>query len=544
MLASVFFKEHRERETSRWFVPIREGYGKRLAWVLSNPGKTILAVLAVLAVSGFVAVRFVGTEFMPEGDQNMFLLTMELPVGTPLQESEQISGQIRQLMMEYPEIESVGESVGRDENDRGGDQGTVTGPHVAQFFVRTLSAKQRRRTVQEVQELIRQRLPNLDNTRFTFQNMSMMGQTGKAVKVNVYGENLQTLREICDNLKTVMASVRGLKDIETSFSKGRPEYRFYVDRQKALIYGLTPVQIQKALETANLGKVATRLRTGDDEIDVRVILDSTYRSNLDWIQSIPLTTPAGTQIPLGQVVSVRSELGPTIINRDNKFRVGSVDANLSGRALGLAIRELKEKLPKVEQSLPEGYSLEFKGQFEDMQDSFRSLFLGLLLAILLVYMVMASQFESLMHPFIIMFTFPLAMIGVVWILLIAGKTFSVVTFVGVIILAGIAVNNGIVLIDYVNQLRQRGMAVRDALIEGGKTRIRPVIITAGTTVCGMLPMALSTSEGSQMRSPMAWTIIGGLFAATFLTLFVIPIMYQSLDKLGAAIKGFFKRALH
>jgi HAE1 family hydrophobic/amphiphilic exporter-1 len=159
-------------------------------------------------------------------------------------------------------------------------------------------------------------------------------------------------------------------------------------------------------------------------------------------------------------------------------------------------------------------------------------------------MVMASQFESLMHPFIIMFTFPLAVIGVIWILLLAGKTFSVVTFVGVIILAGIAVNNGIVLIDYVNQLRARGLSRRDALVEGGTTRIRPVLITAGTTIVGMLPMALSTSEGAEMRGPMALTVIGGLFSATMLTLFVIPVMYQALDEFGGAVKAFVKRLLH
>jgi HAE1 family hydrophobic/amphiphilic exporter-1 len=544
MLASVFFKEHRRQESSRWFIPIRERYGNVLGWVLSNPWKTVFMVTAMLVLSLFAAYKYVGTEFMPEGDNSMFLLNVELPVGTPLEESSQISQQIKDLLLQYPEIESVGEAVGRDENDRGGDQAMVTGPHYIQMFVRTKEAKERERTIIEIQNLVRKRLPHLHDTRFTFQNMGMMGQSQKAVMVNVYGNSLETLEEICANVAAIMKSVDGLKDIETSFSKGRPEYRFYVDRQKALMYGLAPVQIQKALEAANLGKVATRLRTGEDEIDIRVILDEKYRSNLEWIKSMPLKTPTGTQIPLGQVVQVRQEEGPTVINRYNKYRVGTVDANLSGRALGKAVEELRQKLSKVDASLPDGYSVEFKGQFEDMQESFAQLGLGLILAILLVYMVMASQFESLMHPFIIMFTFPLAVIGVVWILLIAGKTFSVVTFVGIIILAGIAVNNGIVFIDYVNQLRQRGMAIRDALIEGGKTRMRPVIITAGTTICGMLPMALSQSEGSQMRSPMALTVIGGLISATFLTLFLIPVLYQALDGLAAKIKALFKKMLH
>lgn len=202
------------------------------------------------------------------------------------------------------------------------------------------------------------------------------------------------------------------------------------------------------------------------------------------------------------------------------------------------------EIKPIEAALPDGYSISFKGQFEDMQESFGQLALGLLLAILLVYMVMAAQFESLSHPFIIMFTFPLAIIGVIWILILTGKTFSLVTFVGLIILSGIAVNNGIVLIDYVNQLRKNGMAIKAALVEAGRTRIRPVLITAGTTIIGMLPMAVTTSEGSNTRSPMALTVIGGLISSTFLTLFFIPVMYLFVNSISTKIKNLVKNVIH
>lgn len=202
------------------------------------------------------------------------------------------------------------------------------------------------------------------------------------------------------------------------------------------------------------------------------------------------------------------------------------------------------EIKPIEAALPDEYSISFKGQFEDMQESFGQLALGLLLAILLVYMVMAAQFESLSYPFIIMFTFPLAIIGVIWILILTGKTISLVTFVGLIILSGIAVNNGIVLIDYVNQLRKNGMAIKAALVEAGRTRIRPVLITAGTTIIGMLPMAVTTSEGSNMRSPMALTVIGGLISSTFLTLFFIPVMYLFVNSISTKIKNLVKNVIH
>lgn len=543
MLASVFFKERRTTETTRWFKPIRELYGKQLTWVLKHPFLSMLSLLIVLAVSIVVFVQYVGKEFMPEGDQNMFLVQIELPIGTPLKESSRIGKQVASLMQQYPEIDAVGESIGRDENDRGGDQAGVSGPHVIQFFVRLKDASQRTRSIQEIRDHIRERLPTMSNTRIRFTSMGAMGGNAKPVKVDVLGKSIPTLTEITNNIASVMKTIPALKDIETSFMKARPEYHFIIDRQKALMYGLMPYQIQTALKAANLGQVATRLRTGEDEIGIRVILEEKYRNKLEWIKTIPLKTPTGKTIPISQVVTVQKDTGPMIINRANKFRVGSVDANISEKALGTVVNELKEKLKKIEQALPEGYSIQFKGQFEDMQETFKYLLLGLAIAVLLVYMVMASQFESLMHPLIIMFTFPLAFIGVAWILFLTGKTFSVIAFVGLIILAGIAVNNGIVLIDYVNQLRHQGMAARDALVEAGKTRIRPILITAGTTIAGMIPMAFSSSDGAEMRSPMALTVIGGLFSATLLTLFIIPLMYLFFDFIGNGIKNLVKKVV-
>jgi HAE1 family hydrophobic/amphiphilic exporter-1 len=244
------------------------------------------------------------------------------------------------------------------------------------------------------------------------------------------------------------------------------------------------------------------------------------------------------------VVRIESAVGPTIINRSDQYRVGIVDANLVDRPLGDVVSDIQARLDAVEQSLPDGYWIEFKGEFEDMRETFEQLVLALALAVLLVYMVMASQFESLVHPFIIMTTMPLAIIGVLAILMLTGKTLSVVSFVGLIILAGIVVNNGIVLIDYVNQLRREGMEVREALIEGGATRIRPILITAGTTIVGMLPMAISHSEGSELRGPMALTVIGGLLTSTVLTLYILPIVYQYIDRFGEWVKVHIKRSIH
>jgi HAE1 family hydrophobic/amphiphilic exporter-1 len=233
---------------------------------------------------------------------------------------------------------------------------------------------------------------------------------------------------------------------------------------------------------------------------------------------------------LTQVADVSRGTGPIQISRENQMRRVSVMANIAGRDLGGVVRDIQKKLGRVQRELPPGYFLEFGGEFKEMQEAFLIIAGAFALATLLVYMVMASQFESFVHPFIIMFTIPLAAIGIAAGLLISGKPVSLAVLIGVVILAGIAVNNGIVMIDYINQLRRRGMDAKEAIVEGSVTRLRPVLITALTTILGMMPMALSTSAGSELRSPMAVAVAGGLTATTALTLFIIPIIYSLVNR--------------
>jgi hydrophobic/amphiphilic exporter-1 (mainly G- bacteria), HAE1 family len=475
----------------------------------------------------------------------MMILNVELPVGTPLNETADLCSQLAGMMREYPEVQYVGEFVGLDESNQGDpNAATITGPNGAQIFVRLVDPDKRNRTQQQLQDLIRARLPILKNAKITVAAMQGMNMTGgKPVKINIYGNNFTTLREISNTIVAAIGPIPGLKDIESSFSKARPEYHFVVDRQKAMLYGLTPYQIQQAIQTANLGMVASKFRTGDEEIDIRVILDKRFRNNIEYLKQLPLKTPAGAIVALSQVVTTAPSEGPVVINRDNKFRTGVVDANISGRPLGSVVNDIKTRIAPIEKALPSGYSIVFGGEFKDMQETFVQLLYALLLAILLTYMVMAAQFESLVHPFVIFFTIPLSVIGVVWILLLFGKTLSVVSFIGLIILAGIVLSNGIVMVDYVNQLRRSGLAVREALLDGCTTRLRPVIITAGATIMGMVPMAFDKSESSAMTSPMAFTVIGGLLSATFLTLFIIPVVYQYSDRFGQWALRYFKRVI-
>jgi HAE1 family hydrophobic/amphiphilic exporter-1 len=542
MLASVFFRKPK-KDNAAWFDVVKEYYGSWLSRVLDHPWITASVVGIILVVSLGVGVKFLGKEFMPAGDNGMMVLMVEMPQGTPLDETTALTGQLSKLLMSYPEVQFVGEMVGSDNESASHGEG-VTGPNGAQIIVKLVDPANRKRTQQQIEDDFRARQPRLKGAKITLSAMSGFSTgSAKPLTVHIYGNNLATLSDISQNVLNVMKSIPGVKEAESSFSKSRPEYHFVIDRQKALVYGLTPYQVQTALQSANLGTVATQYRTGDEEIDVRVILDKRYRDKLDYLKQLPLRTPAGVTIPLSQVVTIVPAEGPVVIKRDSKFRVGIVDANITGRPLGAIVADVKTRLAPLEKSLPAGYTISYKGDYENMQESFQQLALALILAVLLIYMVMASQFESLVHPFTIMFTIPLAGIGVVWILLLLGKTLSMVSFLGIIILTGIVVSNGIVMVDYINQCRHRGMAIRDAVIEGCKTRLRPVIITASATVVAMVPMGFFGGTEGSTTSPMALSVIGGLISATFFTLFVVPLVYMAFDKFGQWVKGKFKKVI-
>jgi HAE1 family hydrophobic/amphiphilic exporter-1 len=278
--------------------------------------------------------------------------------------------------------------------------------------------------------------------------------------------------------------------------------------------------------------VATRFRDANEEVDIRVRFKQRFRDSIDEIKNIPLLNPLNKTVYLEQVSTVERGEGPIQITRENQTRRVSITGNIVGRDLGSVVKDIRQALAGLERELPQGYFLEYGGAYEQMVDAFKILIAAFALATLLVYMVMASQFESFLYPFIIMFTVPLGLIGVVLGLLIAGNPVNLPVWIGFILLEGIAVNNGIVMIDYFNQLKKRGVEKKEAILLGATTRLRAVLLTALTTVLGMLPMAISTSSGYEMRAPMAITVVGGLTATTFLTLFIIPIIYSLFDKVS------------
>jgi len=540
MLSSIVLKPiaravKRRRFGLGSFERVVRQYRRGLLWALHHRKTVLLVAGAAFALSVF-ALRYVGMEFMPTQDVPMMLFFLRMPPGTPLERTDATVAQIENVMRSQPEVESIGSFIGLSEAtkyDVAAGFGAAA-VNEAEIMVTLWPKAKRRRTSNQVTESIRKLVTIPAGATFEAVDMGqqMSGAlAGKApVEIKVFGKDMDRLNGLVGVIKRECLRVKGLRDIESTFKEGNPELRIEVDRQKASQLGLSVLSVANSVKQAMLGVVASRYRVGGDEFDIRLRLEHHDRDSEQDVEQIPVRSPLGFTVPLYQIASISRRVGPIKIYREDQERKITLKATTFGRDIGSIVGELKKRLSNLR--LPSGYSVEFGGAYEEMVESFRVLIGALVVAVLLIFMVMAAQFESLLQPFIIMFTIPLGIIGVVIGLVVTRTTLSVPAIMGTIILLGVVVNNGIVMIDYVNQLRRRGISPQEALVTGATVRLRPILITTATTVLGILPVAFSTSEGAEIRSPMGIAIAFGLSFATFLTLFVIPTVYSIVERIS------------
>lgn len=348
------------------------------------------------------------------------------------------------------------------------------------------------------------------------------------IEVEVYGDELEATSQAARELEAKLNGMPGLADVKTSWEEGSPEAHVIFHREQLSRFNLNLEDVANTLKSKVKGDVATEFRQGDDEIDVRVWNEDTSRNSIQDLENMAVANIDGTPVLLKSVAEIQTGRGPNEIRRINQKRAIVISANLNGASLGTVSQQIQQVLDQA--TLPAKVTAILGGQNEEMQRSFRSLYLVTGLAIFLVYFVMAAQFESLKQPFILMFTVPLSIIGIAWVLWVTRQDISVIVFMGFIILAGIVVKNGIILVDYINNRRRSGMELVDAMVEAAKVRIRPILMTTLTTLLGLVPMAFATGEGSEIRAPLAITVIGGLSVSTLLTMIIIPILYSMTER--------------
>jgi HAE1 family hydrophobic/amphiphilic exporter-1 len=362
----------------------------------------------------------------------------------------------------------------------------------------------------------------------TFMNRIMRGG-GANLLIEVYGYHLDTTMGIAKQISKIVEETPGSRGIRISQNVGRPELIIAVDRLRAASLGLNMNTVSKSLSTLFQGSEAARYREEDNEYAILLRLDAGQRTSIEDIKGSEISSPSGGRVRIDAFAEVREELGPVTLSRKNQERLITVEFDSIGRSQGEVMAEVQARIEK-EVMLPFGVSLEYAGAIKDQKESERDMKLMIVLGILLVYMVMAAQFESFRHPFIIMFSLPFAFSGVAAALMITKTPISMIGYIGVILLIGVVVNNAIVLIDYINLLRERGEPLRDAIVNSGRQRLRPVLITTCTTLLGMLPMAVSTSDGSATWRPLGLVVVGGLSVSTLVTMLIVPVLYYFMEK--------------
>jgi HAE1 family hydrophobic/amphiphilic exporter-1 len=550
-------------------------YKPSLEFALEHKGVVVASAVALLGISWYVGSQL-GAELIPSLTQGEFQFEVRLPEGKALQQTDGIMRSVEAKVLQYPEVRSVFSSVGGSNKSQFARESKEE--NVAQLYI-VMKEKNDKAAEARTIEKVRTALQQYPEVAFTFSRPTLF-TVKTPVEVEIYAYDLESQRRAATLVASSLQTMRGLSDVRTSTELGNPEIQVRFDREKLARLGLDENTVSTAIRSKIRGDVATRFREDDKQIEILVRADESQRNTIESIANLLINVPSqpnssqpqqqarpaqaaaqpapaasssdsgrnsaapterpqapaatagprGVPIRLASIADVSIGRGPSEVRRIRSQRAAIVSANLSGRDLTGVTEEIRGELQRISADLPADVTLQLGGQNEEMTTSYNSLAFALGLAVFLVYLVMASEFESFMHPLIILFSVPFGLVGVVFSLLVTNTTVSVMVLLGVIILIGIVVNNAIVLIDYTNQLREEGYSKREALKVAGEVRLRPILMTMLSSVLGLLPMALGWGEGAEIRSPMAIAVIGGMLFSTMLTLVFIPVMYELLDR--------------
>ncbi|HWP96893.1 MAG TPA: efflux RND transporter permease subunit [Syntrophomonadaceae bacterium] len=509
-----------------WGSNLKSGYVTLLAWTM-NHRKRVLAfsVLAFFLSLTVVPLGLVSTEFMPKSDQGAISISLEMPQGTPLAKTDDGLKQIENYVKQIPEVQYYQTSLGS------GGRGSSSGANSGRMSLKLYPKTERKRTIWDIGDSIRKWSKGFTGGKITVSESDSMvpgggGGGSSTVQIIVKGKDQDQLTQISEKIKNIVAQTTGAADVDSNWRLGQPEIEVQPDRARTAYYGLSLNDITRTVRTAINGATAGVYRQGDKETDINVKLDGADQQDINNLKNILVTGTNGSA-PLGQVASINYGSGPKDIRRVDRQRAITVSGSVRNRPLGEFMNEVKGKISQL--SLPSGFSVTYGGQDQNMADTTGPLLSALALSILLVYMILIMLYESFSTPLIRMLSLPFGIVGALITLAIFRNNLNIFSMIGIIMLDGLVAKNGTLLIDYTHTLMDRGRTLREALVEAGITRLRPILMTTITMVVGMLPTALALTEGAEMRSGMAWVLIGGLLTSTLFTLFIIPIVYTLID---------------
>lgn len=552
MLASRFGRlEHLTKET--WWGRlnlgfehiidvIKENYGKALK-VSLHKKRYLLSGVIVLIIGSIllVAKGFVGAAFIPAGDQGELMINLELSPDASIYQTNMLTQQVEKQLMARPEVDKVFSSIGFL---TGGVAGTGNNSNRAELTVTLVDAKKRNMTAEEFGLMMQRELTaSVPGAKITASPTSITGNASTApIQIAVKGVNLKDVRSVAEQYMQITASVPGTQFVQLSVKDPKPQIEVKLDREKMTLLGLNASQVGGALQNAFSGNDKSKFKQSGNEYDILVSLDRFNRSDINNVKNLSFTNNDGESFNLSQFAEVKQGIGESVLERSDRLNSITVNANVAGRPTGTVAAEIKEKVARVK--LPEGVSIEYLGDVKNQGDAFGSLGLALITAILLVYLIMVALYESVIYPFVVLFSIPVALIGALLALALSMETLNIFSIIGMIMLLGLVSKNAILIVDFTNHLKEKGAAVEDALVEAGEERLRPILMTTLAMIFGMLPIALARGAGSEVKNGMAWVIIGGLTSSMILTLFVVPAMYLIIDRLKVRLQRKKQPAYH
>ncbi|MCG8412436.1 MAG: efflux RND transporter permease subunit [Bacteroidales bacterium] len=546
MLSSRLLKLKSEKRTPRRFswdrivLPILDKldvfYEKTLKWSLKNKS-LVISIAALLLIGSVFLCKSIGTEFIPIQDEGVLELEVELQSGTRVEETSRVAREIEtRVRQKVPEVKIFTTTSGTDEEAGLKAMVSSMGSNVISSSIMLSDVSERERNFKEIADVIREEIANIPEIISSEISLGSSSGSTNNIDVVIYGYDIDKTTLLANTVSELLQGIPGAKNVKISREKSKPELRVILDQDKMSQNGLNTYMVSMALRNRVVGLTASKFREKGEEYDIIVRYEEDARNSISDIEEIEIQNPLGQFIELGEIGKIVEYWSPPNIERQSRERTVTVSTTPYGISLGKLAKTIEKELESID--IPEGMDIEVGGTFEDQQESFADLALLLVVSLILVYIVMASQFESLRMPLIIMFSIPFAFVGVIIALYITNTVLSIIAALGAIMLIGIVVKNAIVLVDYINLMRDRGYSLDDAITLSGKSRLRPVLMTAMTTILGMLPLALSTGDGSEVWKPMGISIIGGLFFSTIITMIFVPVVYRLF-----AVKGSRKQQL-
>lgn len=525
LLTSEKHSQVRNSRFDRFFRNMVQRYGRLLRWAVGHRKTTIFLTILAIVVS-LVMVPFVGAEFIPASDQGQIQILVETPSGSELEETIAATSKIQETLDSYKDIIDANYlTVGSaDFSGLGGSS------NQALFTVQLIPSSEREMSTEQFMLQLNEEIEPIPGTKVEISEMSTAMSVGDPITIQISGQEQEVLEELAEQVIWLISDIPGIYNPTSSAEEGNPELQIEINRELASQYGLTYQQVLSEIDLAFQGKLATRYREDGNEYDVRLILPEEQRDSIADLETLLIPTNQGNWIPLKSVASLHQLQGPAEIQRENQQRQINVTSDVVDRNLSMVASDVQQALSSM--NLPDGYTVTLGGQSEDMAESFSQLALALVFSIFLVYVVMAVQFESILYPFIIMFSLPTTIVGVIFGLFITSTPLSVPGFIGMIMLAGVVVNNAIILVDYINILRKRNKERNEAIVEAGISRLRPIFMTTLTTVLAMIPLAIGIGEGAETQQPLAIVMIFGLTISSLFTLIFVPVMYSLFDDIS------------